>query len=416
MQFGILREAEILLAAACYGHAEVVRFLVTEVGIPLVRDVLEGITSLHAACWGDHEGVVEALLELGADVRVVCKRRIPEFERMSRLTPLGVAVYSGSTSCMRKLAVVAVGDGGDPSAVTLAAWLGQAGVVRFLLRRFPAANTDEAFSLAVVEGERAVAKLLSPRSCFAWTDRSWDALWRQGDERVVRLLSRYPLDEAGSQRIRPETGFGEFGILEGLELLLRVKRPTRELAESMLRVCGCELDEPGMRVSDALSRLFLSLPLRASRVLPTEVSEPWVFERILGPARWWDVDAYEHCDPEAWAWLVRASVPLVWLRHEDGAEYCPLFEICSEREEEGNGVFGAGGVMDFWPAFHAALKAAGVDMSRHHYCDRGRGCGCGWQKQRRLRRFLRECGATPCSARREGRRREGVGSLGGGLA
>jgi hypothetical protein len=197
---GVSHDCCMLLAAANSGHFDVMRFLIEEFGVRLKWGGQRtlGLTALHLACRGGHDAVVAVLLKWGVDATIRYWGRLAG--ACCWLTPLCEAARSGATQCVRMLGEVAVGDD-DPGAIVLAAEAGHADIVRHLLGRWPNANTDHAFSVAVVCDNVQVARMLSHRSKFVWGPRSWCALWRQPDERVVRLLSEHPFGEEGRLEI-----------------------------------------------------------------------------------------------------------------------------------------------------------------------------------------------------------------------
>jgi hypothetical protein len=274
----------ILLAAAYGGHAEVVRFLIGEVGIPLPsRGGTDALTALHLACRGGHDEAVRVLLELGMTRYIACWREQWTYP----VTPLMEAACSGSMSCTQRIGEFGMDIERCTPAVTIAAEAGHADIVGWLLRKTPGVDTDEAFGVAVVHGNLPIVRMLSGRSAFAWTPRSWRALWMQSDERFVQLLSERAngaFDDGVGDRLHTSQYVPPPDAWSRLELLLRVRCPSRGLAERIVRDC-CTTWRPGLSVSDELSRLLVSLRLRAGRAFErvwTRLPQH-IMERILGP-------------------------------------------------------------------------------------------------------------------------------------
>jgi hypothetical protein len=241
------------------------------------------LTALHLACRGGHDEVVRVLLEPGMTRHIACWREQWTYP----VTPLMEAACSGSMSCLQRIGEFGIDIELCAPAVTLAAEAGHADIVRWLLRKTRGVDTDEAFSVAVVHGNLLIVRMLSGRSTFAWTPRSWRALWMQSDERFVQLLSEHAngaFDDSVWVRVRTSQYVPPPNAWSRLELLLRVRCPSRGLAERIVRDC-CITWRYGLSVSDELSRLLVSLRLRASSVFERGWTRlpPKIMERILGP-------------------------------------------------------------------------------------------------------------------------------------
>jgi hypothetical protein len=149
-----------------------VRFLIEEVGVPVnsggqwtSMNRMTVPTALHLACRGGHDAVVAVLLEFGVNVTIWCRRSLAGVD--SWLTPLGEAAYSGAMQSVRTIVEVAGGDC-DQGAIVLATEAGHADIVRYLLGKWPSADKDEAFGVAVVRNDGRISKMLSRRSKFVW--------------------------------------------------------------------------------------------------------------------------------------------------------------------------------------------------------------------------------------------------------
>jgi hypothetical protein len=106
-----------------------------------------------------------------------------------------------------------------------------------------------------------------------------------------------------------------------LELLIRIREPSRELAELVLAECL------SLGSSRDVWRLCRGLGVRASRALPKIVGEGWAeWEPLLGPVAEWDVNAFDRVPPFCWSELVKAGVSLRWSRCANGAEYLPVLD------------------------------------------------------------------------------------------
>jgi hypothetical protein len=402
----------VILAAAQGGHAAVVRFLVQEVGIPLSDGDGDRLSALHVASSAGQDGVVAALLELGVDAGVKARRVFGRLGVKGRATALAEAAAAGCLACVRVLAGVVSEDDSFPSAMSLAAAGGHVDIVRCLLGRWPAADSGDAFSLACVLGNTSVIRLLRGRSTFCWSTLAWGLLWQQPSARIVQILDAYGVDETAVEHILGRAEDPEHGWRPGrldmfvlqrsfvghVPLLASVARPTRELAECMMyggwvsvgwEECSVQLLR-NLRV-----RASRVLPLCAGRMLPLLSGPEWGrWERILGPIAEWDVDAYERCQYTEWGRLVRAGAPVRWARHADGSEYLEQVRRFVA-EQEGNPRLQSWGA-ETLHAFMQALKAVGVDLSRHHFCARVGECTCGYQRAGPFRSVLAQAGATPC--------------------
>jgi hypothetical protein len=82
--------------------------------------------------------------------------------------------------------------------------------------------------------------------------------------------------------------------------------------------------------------------------------------------------------------LIREGVSLRWGKYRDGKEFMPLLNRLARFPDHQVG------------PILMALRAARVDLSRHHYCDGPDGCTCGYRPCVGLEGFLASAGAVAC--------------------
>lgn len=81
-----------LTAAACYNHADIVKFLVRECGADVNAQNGRGGTALHYAAINESPSMIKILLKLGAD---------PTLKNNDEFTPVDISYYRYNDECAR---------------------------------------------------------------------------------------------------------------------------------------------------------------------------------------------------------------------------------------------------------------------------------------------------------------------------
>jgi hypothetical protein len=94
---------------------------------------------------------------------------------------------------------------------------------------------------------------------------------------------------------------------------------------------------------------------------------------LLGDLGRADVDLYRLVGPGRWPELLAEGVAVRWERYGDGAEYAPMLVPSKSRWELKRGQDPRRVNHDLEVSLEA-LRASGVDLSRHHYCNKDHAC------------------------------------------
>jgi hypothetical protein len=264
---------------------------------------------------------------------------------------------------------------GDPHAIALAAAAGHADVVRLLMGKWQGAETDEAYTAALLLGHASVIRQLEGRSrlvssgwllalvpCLDIDVVKSVVLERGLTEDGMRLLAAHPSGRAVIRRLAALN----FATRESAEFYLREfcwEFVPREVVPQ-LRSMGVRPGYSGIR--------------QWSHRRHGELVE------LFGPFASWNEDPFYVLGSWHWADLVKAGVPLRWSRYADEAEHLRALD----RND-----------ITFVSSFFDALKAHGIPLSRHCYCDGPSGCPCGYRRHLPYGGLQRAHGATPCSQR-----------------